>query len=171
MLALWRHKKGCLKLIRSFFRWHIKSLSDKVSLKRVIHVRISIPKQHQMIMSSATRVKFIKTKVIFRYDTKGVSNQVPLNSDLEIKIYSSSNSSNKMGESGKNFSGLQNRAIRGLNIGAGFRDYKSRQERLKIRKTLGIWNRDKKITNLGRNFKLGQRDLKSGQGLQIGAEH
>ena len=35
-----------------------------------------------------------------------------------------------MGESGKNFSASQNRAIRGLNIGAGFRDYKSRQERL-----------------------------------------
>ena len=89
-------------------------------------------------MSSATRVKFIKTKVIFRYDTKGVSNQVPWNSDLEIKIYSSSNYRNKIGESGKNFSGLQNRAIRGLNIGAGFRDYNSTQERLQIRETLGI---------------------------------
>ena len=52
-----------------------------------------------------------------------------------------------MGESGKNFSASQNRAIRGLNIGAGFRDYKSRQERLQIMEILGISNRDKKITN------------------------
>ena len=52
-----------------------------------------------------------------------------------------------MGESGKNFSVSQNRAIRGLNMGAGFRDYKSRQERLQIMEILGISNRDKKITN------------------------
>ena len=123
---------------------------------RVIHVPISKPKQHQMIMSSATRFKFFTNKVIFRYHTKGVSNQVPSNSDLEIKIYSSSNSSSKMGESGKNFSASQNRAIRGLNMGAGFRDYKSRQERLQIMEILGISNRDKKITNRRSDYKLVQ---------------
>ena len=42
---------------------------------------------------------------------------------------------------GKNFSELQNGVIRGLKIGAGFRDFKS-----------------------------GQKDFKSGQGLQIGKE-
>ena len=37
-----------------------------------------------MMMSSVARVKFIKTKVILRYHTKGVSNQVSSNSDHEI---------------------------------------------------------------------------------------
>ena len=57
-------------------------------------------------MSSEAWVKFIKTKVSFRYHTKGVSNQVPSNSDNEIKSYSCSNSSTKMeknGEVEKNF--------------------------------------------------------------------
>ena len=62
---------------------------------RVIHVQISIPKQYQMMMSSLVRVKFIKTKVIFRYHTKGVSNQVLSNSDHEIKSHSCLNSSTK----------------------------------------------------------------------------
>ena len=43
---------------------------------KVIHVRISIPKQYQIMMSSMARVKFIKTKFIFRYHTKGIINQV-----------------------------------------------------------------------------------------------
>ena len=47
------------------------------------------------------RVKFIKTKVIFRYYTKGVSNQVSPISDLEIKSYSCSKSSTKMGKTKK----------------------------------------------------------------------
>ena len=72
-----------------------------------------------------------------------------------------------MGKGGKKFSGLQNRAIKGLKIGAGFRDYKSKQERLQIREILGISSQDKKITNLGRDFKLGQKDFKSGHRLQI----
>ena len=69
----------------------------------------------------------------------------------------------------KKSTGLQNRAIRELKIGAGFRDYKSGQERLQIGAALGISNRDKKITNWGRGFKSEQRDFKSGQRLQIGA--
>ena len=64
----------------------------------------------------------------------------------------------------KKFSGLQNGAMRGLQIGAGFRDYKSGQEGLQIGTALGISNRGKEITNRGK------RDFKSGQGLQIGAE-
>ena len=74
---------------------------------RVIHVRILIPKQYQMMMSSVARVKCIKTKVIFRYHIKGVSDQVSSNSDHEIKSYSRS-------KNGKQISGLQNRTIRGL---------------------------------------------------------
>ena len=58
------------------------------------------------------------------------------------------------------FYGLDNEAIRGLQIGAGFRNYKSGQEGLQI----GISNWDKKISNRGK------RDYKPGQGLQIGAE-
>ena len=79
-----------------------------------------------MMMSSVAKVKFIKTKVIFSYYTKGVSKHVSSNSDHEIKsYYICSNSSTKMGKKkrGKNFSGLQNGAIRESQIGAGFRDY------------------------------------------------
>ena len=63
---------------------------------------------------------------------------------------------------GKKFSRLQNGAKRGLQIGAGFRDYKLGQEGLQIGAPLGISNRSKKITNRGKDFKSGQR-------LQIGA--
>ena len=44
-------------------------------------------------------------------------------------------------QSWKKFSGLQNGEIRGLKIGAGFRDYKSGQGRLQIGAALGISNR------------------------------
>ena len=54
--------------------------------------------------------------------------------------------------------GLQNGAIRALQIGAGFRDYKSGQQELEMGIALGISNR-------GRDFQLGQRDFKSGQKL------
>ena len=78
-----------------------------------------------MMMPSVARVKFIKTKVIFSYHTKGVSDQVSSNSDHEIKSFSCSNSSTKNGKNeivGKKNSGLSNGAIRELKIGAGFRD-------------------------------------------------
>ena len=88
------------KLIRSFFSYHTKNLSDKV-LSRVIHVLISIRKQYQMMMSSVDRVKFIKTKVTFRYHTKGVSDQGSSNSDQNIKSYSCSNSITKIGKNKK----------------------------------------------------------------------
>ena len=56
----------------------------------------------------------------------------------------------KKRKSGKNFSELQNEAIKSLQIGVGFRDYKLGQEGLQIVATLGILNRDKKITNRGK---------------------
>ena len=116
-------------------------------------------------MSSVARVKFIKTKVIFRYHTKGVSNQVSSNSDQEIKSYSCSNSSTKMGKTKK---WGKNGAIRGLQVGArgitnrgsfrdfklGQKDYKSGRQGFQIREE--ITKRDK-------------RDFKSGEGLQIEA--
>ena len=63
----------------------------------------------------------------------------------------------------KKVSELQNEAIRGLQIGAGFRDYKSGQEELQIRAALGISNWGKKITSWGRDYKSEQ------EGFQIGA--
>ena len=59
--------------------------------------------------------------------------------------------------------------MRVLQIGAGFRDYKSRQDGLQIGAALGISNRGKEITNRGRDFKSRQRDFKSAQRLQIRA--
>ena len=64
--------------------------------------------------------------------------------------------------------GLHNGAIRRLHIGAGFRDYRSEQERVHIGTALEISNRDKKITNRGWDFKSEQRDFKSEKRLQIG---
>ena len=47
----------------------------RTTKSKVFNVQISIPKQHQMIMSSVAGVNFIKTKVvIFRHHTKGASN-------------------------------------------------------------------------------------------------
>ena len=54
-----------------------------------------------MMMSSVASVEFIKTKFVFRYHTKGVSNQVSSTSDHEIKNYSCSNSRTKMGKNEK----------------------------------------------------------------------
>ena len=129
-------------------------------------------KQNHMMMLSVARVKFLKTKVFFRYHIKGVSKQVSSNSDHEIKSYSCPNSSTKMGEktwkSGTNISGLLNGAIRGLQIQArkisnrgSFRDFKSGERDFKLRQILKIGVRW--ISNWDRNYE-------SGKGLQFGAE-
>ena len=52
-------------------------------------------------------------------------------------------------KSRKKFPGLQK-------IGADFRDYKLRLEGLQKGVALGISNEEEKITNRGRDFKLGQ---------------
>ena len=85
-------------------------------------------------MSSVARVKFIKTKVIFRYYTKGVSNQVSSNSGHETKSYSCSNSTTKMEKKkavGENFLGYKTRQLEDYKLGKdleianrGKRDYK-----------------------------------------------
>ena len=75
-----------------------------------------------MMMSSLARVKFIKTKVVFRYHTKGVSNQVSSNWDHEIKSYSCSNLSTKMRKNetmGKIF-WVTNRGKKGITNRGGF---------------------------------------------------
>ena len=70
----------------------------------------------------------------------------------------------KKRKSGKNFSGLQNGAIRGLQIGPGFRDYKPGQEGLQTDNFSDFKSGQK-------DYKSWQRDFKSAQGLQIGAEN
>ena len=59
------------------------------------------------------------------------------------------------------FSALQNGAIRRLQIGTGFRDYKSGKEGLKIGAALGISNWHKKTTNRGKEISNRGRDCKS----------
>ena len=76
----------------------------------------------------------------------------------------------KKRKSVKKFSVLQNGAIRGLQIGAGVRDYKLRQKELQIGTALGISNWVKKITNWDKEILNRGRDYKSGQeGFQAGA--
>ena len=81
--------------------------------------------------------------------------------------------------------GLQNGAIRRLQIGAAFMDYKSRQEGLQIGCRVIDFRSGQKEYKSGLGFQIGEkrfqgraeitnrsnRDFKSGQGLQIGAEH
>ena len=71
----------------------------------------------------------------------------------------------KKRKSVKKLSGLQNGAIRRLQIGAGFRDYKSGQEGLKIGAALGISNQGKEISNQGRDYKLGQKGFQIEAGI------
>ena len=114
MTKWWLHRKGSLKSIGSFFSCLTKSFTGK------IHVRISIPKQYRMMMSSVARVEFIKTKVFFWYHTKGVSNWVSSDSDHEIKSYSCSNFITKIEKNEKvgNIFWVTNGEISGLQIGA-----------------------------------------------------
>ena len=66
---------------------------------------------------------------------------------------------------GKKNVGLHNGAISGLHIGAGFRNYRSRQEGVQIGTALEFSSCGKKITNRGWDFKLRQGDFKSAQRL------
>ena len=141
-----------------------------------------------MMMSLVARVKFIKTNVIFRNHTKGASNQVSSNSDHEIKSYSCSNSSIKTRKNekvGDKKLRLHNGAIKRLKIGAAFRDDKSGQEGLQIGGSFKDFKSGQKYYKSGLGFQIGEkrfqirteianrgnRDFKSEQGLQIGAEH
>ena len=88
-------------------------------------------------MSSVAKIKFIKTKIIFRYHIKGFSNKVSSNSDHQIKSYSCSNSSTKMGKMKKwekifwvtkrHNKGITNRGKRDYKRGS-FRDFKLGQK-------------------------------------------
>ena len=54
---------------------------------------------------------------------------------------------------------ITKRAMRSLQIGAGFRDYKLGQEGLQIGPALGISNWSKDILNRGRDYKTGARGI------------
>ena len=172
MIKWWHHKKGCLKLIRSFFRYHTKSLIKierlsqglfifefqyQNSTKWWCHQWLGLnslkPSPFLGITPKASQTKFNQIQII---KSKVIHVQIPVPKWENTKKW-------------KKSYGLQNGAIRGLQIGAGFRDYKSGQEGLQIGVVLGILNWGKKITNRDRDFKLEQRDFKLGQRLQIGA--
>ena len=57
-----------------------------------------------------------------------------------------------------------------LQNGAAFRDYKSRQKGLQIGAGSEITKQSKRITNRGMDYKTGQKNYKSGKGLQIREE-
>ena len=70
---------------------------------------------------------------------------------------------------GNNCSGLQNGVIRGLQIGAALREYKSGQEGLQIGAILVISNEGKKNYKSGRIYFKSERDYRWGQGgFQLG---
>ena len=153
---IFKINKVTFQVIQFFIKVSLTNFPQNLTSKsRVIHVRISISKQSQIIMSSVAKVKFIKTKAIFRSHTKGVSDKVLSNQDQKIKSYSCSKwekagknqyQNGKNEKVGKNISGLLNRAIRGFQFGA---------KRFQI---------GAEITNRC------ERDFKSGQRLQIGAK-
>ena len=86
------------------------------------------------------------------------------NSDHETKSYSCLSFSTELWKNKRavKISGLQNGVIRGLQIRAGFRDYKSGQKDYKSGQGFQIGSR---------GISIWGRDYQSGQGLQIGTEH
>ena len=89
-----------------------------------------------MMMSSVVGVKFVKTKVFFRYYTKVFHVQIPV-SKLEKKR-----------KSGKNNSELQNGAIKRFQIGAK-----------RLQSGAGISNRGKEILQPGQILQIGSRGI------------
>ena len=139
--------KVSFQVIQFFIKVSLRNfLQNLTSKSRVIHVRISISKQNQ-IMTKA-KVKFIKTKAIFTSHTRGVSNEVLSNQDQKIKSYSCS----KWEKAGKPVPKWEKR--------------KSRKKHFWVTKqgNKGISIRRKEISNRGRNYKSVRK------GFQIGAE-
>ena len=66
------------------------------------------------MMLSVASLNLIKTKVILTYHTKDVSNQASLNLNYEIKSYSSSNSSIKIGINKKREKIISKRCNKGI---------------------------------------------------------
>ena len=116
-----------------------------------LELNLSKPRSFLGIIPKASENKFRQIRIM---KSKVIYVQIPVSKWEKTKKWE------------KKF-GLHNGAIRGLHIGVGFRDYRSRQEGVQIGAALEISSRGKKITN--RDFKSGQGDFKSGQRLQIGA--
>ena len=106
--------KRVLNINKVIFRYHTKSFSDKVSSKLNDQVKsYSCPKFNTKTVPNDD-VKFgsrIQKLFMFKF------------------LYQNGKKRKKVG---KKFSGLQNGAIRGLQIGAGLRVYKYGQEELLI---------------------------------------
>ena len=143
---------------------------------RVIHVQISIPKQYEMMMSSQARVKFIKSKVIFRYHTKSVSSFIKVGSlNQKLFMFNFHYKKGKNKKVGKNFwvikRGNKEIANQGrfqeLQIGARRTTNRGRFRDFKLGQGFQIWA---KRFQIGADVIIrGKRDFKSMQGLQIGA--
>ena len=116
-------------------------------------LNLSKPRSFLGIIPKASETKFRQIRIT---KSKVIHVQIPVSKWEKTKKW-------------ENFFGLHNGAIRRLHIGAGFRDYRSREEAEQIGTALEISNRGKKITNRGWDFKSEQRDFKSGQKLQTGA--
>ena len=116
-------------------------------------LNLSKPRSFLGIIPKASETKFRQIRIT---KSKVIHVQIPVSKREKAK------------KCEKKF-GLHNGAIRGLHIGAGFRDYRSRQEGVQIGAALEISNRGKKITNTSWDFKSGQGGFKSGQRLQIEA--
>ena len=146
----WRcRRKYCLKWIRLFER-----LSQELFMSEFQYQNSTKWWCHQWIGLILLKLrsyhiipKFLKPSFIIF----GSRNQIPV---PKWK---------KKTKSGKKCYGLQVGAIRGWQIGEGFKDCKSGQEGLQIGEALGISNR-------GKDFKSSQWDYKSWQKLQIGVE-
>ena len=107
-------------------------------------------------MSSVPWVKFIKAKVIFRYHTKGVSKSSFIkfvSQNQKLFIFKFQYESGKKRKRWKKFFELKSGAIRVLQIGAGFSDYKSAQTGFKIGAVVS--NGSKENSNWDRDYKLG----------------
>ena len=142
-------QESLFKLIRSFFSYHakgfanifikIEQLSQELLMSKFKYQDSAIWWRHQWpelnllktrsflnlsIIQKASQTKFYKIRI------------------SKSKSYSCSNSSTKMGKNKntrKKSTGLQNGEVSELKAGAGFKDYKSGQKVLQIRK--GITNR------------------------------
>ena len=143
-------------------------------MSRVIHVRILIPKQYQMMMSSVARFKnLLKPRSFLGIIPKASQTTFHQIWISKSKSYSYSNSTTKMGKNGKkgkHFFWVTKRGNKGITNWGRSQGLQIRAREIKIGAALGISNRGKKITNWGKDFKSGQIDFKSGQRLQISAE-
>ena len=137
-----------------------------------------------MILPSVARDKLI---TFFRYHTKDFQikfHHIRITESKVIHVLISISNWEKTNKWEK-FSGFQDSARRGLQIRAVFRDYKLGKKGLQNRGSFRNFKSRQTDYKLGQGFQIkpkrfqiegeirncGKKDFKSGQGLQIGAEH